>query len=97
MRLKVFENLHWEPEWIDDVKQKFHRVYDNYYASKETSQPDAGSGVIMLEADRVASAIIRLQVGPERPTTGSSSSARQLEEEVGFEDLVFGPPESPLH
>jgi len=26
MRLKVFENLHWEPEWIDDVKQKFHRV-----------------------------------------------------------------------
>ena len=94
MRLKVFENLHWEPEWIDDVKQKFHRVYDNYYASKETSQPDAGTEVDMLEADRVASAI-RLQVGPERPTTGSSSSARQPEEEVGFEDLVFGPPESP--
>lgn len=50
----------------------------------------------MLEADRVASAI-RLQVGPERPTTGSSSSARQPEEELGFEDLVFGPPESPPH
>ena len=94
MRLKVFENLHWEPEWIDDVKQKFHRVYDNYYASKETSQPDAGTEVDMLEADRVASAI-RLQVGPQRPATGSSSTARQPEEEVGFEDLVFSPPESP--
>jgi len=94
MRLKVFENLYWEPEWIDDVKQKFHRVYDNYYASKEPGQPDVGSEVDMLEADRVASAI-RLPVGPERPTTSSSSSARQ--EEVGFEDLVFGPPESPPH
>ena len=94
MRLKVFENLHWEPEWIDNVKKKFHRVYDNYYASKETSQPDVGSEVDMLEADRVASAV-RLQVRPERPTTSSSPSARQ--EEVGFEDLVFGPPENLPH
>jgi len=46
----------------------------------------------MLEADRVASAV-QLQVGPERPRTSCSSSVRH--EEVGFDDLVFGPAESP--
>ena len=35
MRLKVFENLRWEPEWVSNVKEKFNRVYNEYYASKE--------------------------------------------------------------
>ena len=93
MRLKVFENLQWEPEWIDDVKEKFHRVYNDYYASKEPSHLGARSEIDMVEAYNMASAV-RLQVGPERPGTSSSSSARHAE--VGFDDLVFGPPETPI-
>ena len=93
MRLKVFENLHWEPEWIDDVKEMFHRVYNDYYVSKEPSHPSARSEMEMLQVHGVVLGV-RLQVGLERPGTSSSSSARYTE--VGFDDLVFGPPETPL-
>ena len=93
MRLKVFENLRWEPEWIDDVKEKFHRVYNDYYASKEPRHLGARSEIDMVEAYNMASAAWP-QAGPERPGTSSSSSARHVE--VGFDDHVFGPPETPI-
>ena len=38
MWLKVFEKLQWESDWIDDIMEKFHRVYNDYNASKEHKQ-----------------------------------------------------------
>ena len=94
MRLKVFENLQWEPEWVDDVKEKFNRVYRDYYASKEQSLDvleGHSDGVEVSEGPGTTSRI-RLPLGAERPGTGSSSSRH----DTGFDDLVFGPQQSPL-
>ena len=76
--MKVFENLQWEPEWIEDVKEKFHRVYNGYYASKEPSHLGARSEIDMAEAYNMAS-VVRLHLGPQRPGTSSSSSATHAE------------------
>jgi len=75
------------------VKEKFHRVYNDYYASKEPSQPTARSEIDLLEAHTEASAV-RLLVGLARTGTSSSSSVRHAE--LGFDYLVFGPLETPI-
>ena len=93
MRLKVFENLQCQQDWIHDVKEKFHMVYNDYYACKEPSNLGARSEINIVEAYNMESAV-RLQVKPERPGTSSSSSARHAE--IGFDDCVFGLPETPI-
>ena len=75
------------------MKEKFHRVYNDYYASKEPSPLGARSEIDMVEAYNMTSAV-PLQMGPERPGTSSSFSAWYAE--IGFDYLVFGPPETPI-
>ena len=91
MRLKVFENLQWEPERVSDVKEKFNRVYNEYYASKEQDSDTGGVVEISESHSALTASGVRLQVGAQRPGTSSSSSAH----EVGFDDLVFGLPDTP--
>jgi len=92
MRLKVFENLYWELEWIDDGKKMFHRVYNDNYASKEPSLHNTSSEVELLKAQRIATAV-RLPVPLDKPGTRGSTLAR--DEEAGFDDPIFDPLVSP--
>ena len=91
MWLKVFENLRWEPEWVSNVKEKFNRVYNEYYASKERDLDTGGVVEISESHSALTASGVWLQVGAQRPGTSSSSLAH----EVGFDDLVFGPPDTP--